>query len=286
MPAIRPHAGPRRPPYLSTLLAGTCVLTLLGVFSLALLEGRALVTAVRESVAVVIELRPGTQATDRDAFSAWLSGQPFLKPGSVVYIDREAGARLLAADLGEDLLDYQLENPLRDVFTVNLREEFVTPAQIVNCRNAIAARTAVLDVVVQEDLVRALATRLEGLSWIGASFGLLLLAGVAFLVLNTTRLALQAQAGVIRNMELVGASWGFISRPFLTKATLHGLLSGVSAAGLTLAVGYSVFYSWPALWVAIPTPQLIALSLWLLVLAISLNFAATFVIVRQTLKLR
>ena len=38
-------------------------------------------------------------------------------------------------------------------------------------------------------------------------------------------------------MELVGASWEFISRPYLLRSVWHGLLSGLLAVGgLTLVV--------------------------------------------------
>ncbi|MDV7401692.1 hypothetical protein RZS08_60295, partial [Arthrospira platensis SPKY1] len=69
---------------------------------------------------------------------------------------------------------------------------------------------------------------------------LLLFIGIAVaLIHNTVRLALFANRFVIKNMELVGASWEFISRPFLRRALWQGLLSGaIASAGLLF------FYLW------------------------------------------
>jgi len=56
------------------------------------------------------------------------------------------------------------------------------------------------------------------------------------LIHNTIRLALYSNRFIIKNMELVGASWGFISRPYIQKSIWHGIVSAILAIGALLLV--------------------------------------------------
>ena len=61
----------------------------------------------------------------------------------------------------------------------------------------------------------------------------LLLTFVSFsLINNTVRLSIYSSRFLIHTMKLVGASWGFIRRPFMRQ----GLLVGVVAALIAIAV--------------------------------------------------
>ena len=55
---------------------------------------------------------------------------------------------------------------------------------------------------------------------------------VILLIRNTVRLALYSQRFIIRSMQLVGATRGFISRPFLLRAVGYGLTGGLIASGM------------------------------------------------------
>ncbi|MBC7890688.1 MAG: hypothetical protein H7Y12_00620 [Sphingobacteriaceae bacterium] len=61
--------------------------------------------------------------------------------------------------------------------------------------------------------------------------GLLLLV-IVLLVNNTIKLSLYSQRFLIRSMQLVGATHGFIRKPFLLKGAMQGLLSAGIACGL------------------------------------------------------
>ena len=67
-------------------------------------------------------------------------------------------------------------------------------------------------------------------------FILILVFTVVMLINNTIRLALFSQRFLIRSMQLVGATRGFIRRPFLGRALLFGFLSGVIASLLLFLI--------------------------------------------------
>lgn len=276
----------RRPPYVSTVLATALVLSLVGIYGLTLLQGRELLRELREATTVVIELRPGSDAAGREQLADYLEAQAFVKPGSVTYVSKEDGAQRLQDEFGEGFMEFDLENPLFDLYTFNVAERYVEPGAIARFRSEIDQQSAVLATYVQEDMVNTLTQRVGALAWVGLGLGVVLLAGVMFLIVNTTRLALLAKATLIKNMELVGASWGFISRPFLQQSAWLGMGSGLLAVSTTVGFGAFAKTYLPMAWQTVPVWQYAVLAAVLFALGLLLNVCATWMVVRRTLRLR
>lgn len=68
---------------------------------------------------------------------------------------------------------------------------------------------------------------------------LLIMIAVA-MINNTIRLSLYSKRFTIKTMQLVGATSGFIRRPFVRQALMQGLLSGVIAMALLMIVFFGV----------------------------------------------
>ncbi|MEX2600584.1 MAG: ABC transporter permease [Balneolaceae bacterium] len=79
-------------------------------------------------------------------------------------------------------------------------------------------------------LIRMLESRVQTSAMIGGGLGLLILFVSVILVFNTIRLTIYAKRDLIRAMKLVGATNGFIRRPFLVEGVVQGLIAGGSAA--------------------------------------------------------
>jgi cell division transport system permease protein len=144
----------------------------------------------------------------------------------------------------------------------------------------------VADVYYQETLIEKIASNVRRLGWIAFAAGLVFLAVAVFLIHATIRLALHANRFLIKTQELVGATWHFISRPFLQRALRHGLLSGL----LTVA---ALFVT--QLWLQRRAPELdlflhplwtAGLYLALVLLGVLLNYFSTYYVVRKYLRLR
>ncbi|MEX1010637.1 MAG: permease-like cell division protein FtsX [Balneolaceae bacterium] len=85
-------------------------------------------------------------------------------------------------------------------------------------------------------LLQLIESRIQTTALAGAALGLLILFASIVLVFNTIRLTIYAKRDLIRAMKLVGATNGFIRRPFLMEGVLQGLIAGVMAAGLLYAL--------------------------------------------------
>ena len=82
------------------------------------------------------------------------------------------------------------------------------------------------------DLVDSINNNLFKVGIIMGAFILILIITVIMLINNTIRLALFSQRFLIRSMQLVGATRGFIRKPFLVRAFFFGLLAGIIASAI------------------------------------------------------
>ena len=75
-----------------------------------------------------------------------------------------------------------------------------------------------------------------------------LLTFVSFsLISNTVRLSIYANRFVIHTMKLVGASWGFIRKPFLRQAVLVGVIAAVLANAVLGTGVYALYLAEPGI---------------------------------------
>jgi cell division transport system permease protein len=72
------------------------------------------------------------------------------------------------------------------------------------------------------------------------SVALLLIIIAVAMINNTIRLALYSKRFTIKTMQLVGATGGYIRKPFLWQAILQGIVSAIIGLALLL----TVFYAW------------------------------------------
>jgi cell division transport system permease protein len=70
---------------------------------------------------------------------------------------------------------------------------------------------------------------IRSLGIITLSLGVFLIFAAIALIHNTIRLALYSNRFIIKNQELVGASWEFISRPYIRRGIINGLWSAALA---------------------------------------------------------
>lgn len=147
------------------------------------------------------------------------------------FVPRDEALRQLRASAGLGDLDPVLErNPLPDAFVVDAKA--LDPDQLERMREQMAAWPAVEHV----QLDSAWARRLDALLRVGRLAVLVVAAllGTALVLVtfNTIRLQILTQRDEIEVAKLIGATDGFIRRPFLYFGTLLGLAGGAAGWGI------------------------------------------------------
>ncbi len=226
-----------KPNYFYAVISVALVLFLLGFFALMVLQGQQMIKLSKEKVEIIVELKEDTPQEVREDLAKRLARTQYVKPQSVKFISKEEGAQLMREEFGEEFILLDMPNPLYDVLTFNVKSGYMQPDSLSRIRSVVRELNAVSDVFYQESIAGEIVKNIRKISWLALGLGIFLLFVAFVLIHNTIRLALYANRFIIKNMELVGASWEFISRPYLLRSVWHGLLSGLSAVGgLTLVV--------------------------------------------------
>ena len=275
-----------KPNYLYSIVSMALVLFLLGFFGLVVLQTQKLVKVLKERVNILVEIEPETDSLSLAILLSELKSANYTKTTSVQFISKEEAIQSLQKDFGSDFMNLDLPNPLYDMITFNVESGFMESDFLNQIRINFKDRDYVHDVYYQEGLVNIIAKNVKKLAWLALGFSLLFLIVAVTLIHNTIRLALYSNRFLIKNMELVGASWGFISRPYISKSIWHGILSALLAIAALILVILLMQRSIVELQIKQNIAVYIPLFLCLLLLGVFISGASTWYVINKYLKMR
>ncbi|MDO8369087.1 MAG: permease-like cell division protein FtsX [Saprospiraceae bacterium] len=218
-----------RPNYLYAISSVALVLFVLGFFALMALHGQKLVTMFKEKVDLWMELKPGLAEADVARLVASVRQQPFVKKESVTFITREQAAATMRKDLGDDSMLDDMPDLMRDVVRFNVKAEYLDNQRLIEWREALRQDSMVSDLYFEAANTSNVGENIRSLGVITLALGVFLIFAAIALIHNTIRLALYSNRFIIKNQELVGASWEFISRPYIQRGIINGLWSAAIA---------------------------------------------------------
>lgn len=226
--------------FVSVLFSTTLSLFIVGLFGVIVIQAKTLTSIIRENIEIQIFLHTNITEENNKRIGELLKSKPYVlekEEGKMIhYISRDEAAATFLMDTGEDFTKFLDDNPLRDSYTFSVKEEFQTAEQIGEIVEEMESLDGVFEVTYMNDLVESINQNLMKVSMVLGAFILILIVTVIMLINNTIRLALYSQRFLIRSMQLVGATKGFIRKPFLTRSFGYGALAGVFASALLLGL--------------------------------------------------
>ena len=180
-------------------------------------------------------------------------------------------------------MDY---NPLSASIEIKLRSDYANTDSLEYIKERIGRNAIVKDIVYQQELIDAVNRNIGRISlWLLGLAALLLLISFA-LINNTIKLTIYSKRFLIHTMKLVGASWGFIRRPFLWRNFWIGFLAAVMADGLLWGAAAWVVTCEPGL-VQVVTPEVLLLvSGVLLVLGVLITTVCALLSINKYLRMK
>lgn len=226
--------------FASVLFSTTLSLFILGLFGVIVIQAKTLTSLIRENIEIQVFLNKDLTVEQKMSIRRTLEAKPYVlrkddKTG-VTFISKDEAAKEFLKDTGEDFTQFLDDNPLRDSYTVAISEDYQTAESMEQIVGEIREMPGVFEVTYIADLVESINKNLFKVALVMGGFILILVFTVVMLINNTIRLALFSQRFLIRSMQLVGATRGFIRRPFLGRALLFGFLSGVIASLLLFLI--------------------------------------------------
>lgn len=224
--------------WITSLTSITLVLILLGMLSFILINSKKLSDYVREKIGFTLVLADDLRETEIIRLQKILSAGDFVK--SVNYIDKESAAKELTKELGEDFQGFLGYNPLFASLDIKLNAAYTHTDSLQILEQKFLEYPQVTEVYYQKNLVTLINENVKRIS-----LALLILSGLLTfiffgLINNTIRLLIYSQRFTINTMQMVGASKGFIRKPFLIKTMFLGALGGILAN--SVLIGSIYFY--------------------------------------------
>lgn len=218
--------------FITAAISTTLVLVLLGTIVLFVITAQNLSTFVKENINISVLISDEMDSLSIKKMEAALKQSPYAK--SVEYISKEDALKEEIIAQGIDPTEFIGMNPYTASFEIKINADHANPDSINAAVKRLKGNSDVVDVIYSKDLIKSVNDNIRKVSII-----LLIIAAlftyISFaLINNTVRLTIFSKRFIINTMKLVGASWGFIRRPFLTQSFTLGIASAIFADGLII----------------------------------------------------
>lgn len=219
----------------STVISITLVLLLLGLLLTVEYHSYRATHDAQERITYKVDLVTDITEEQAIVISDSIAALPYVK--HVDYISKEEAAEIFSEEMGEDFVGFIGYNPLYPSLMVNFNANRLPDNSsdlLDEFTQQLSEQELVTGVVYQENVVNQLNKLFYNVTWFLILFVALLLVICILMIRSTIRLSLYTQRETIHTMRMVGATNGFVARPFVRKSLLQGLLGGVFADLLLL----------------------------------------------------
>ncbi len=280
----------KRSGYLYTFISLTLIQFLFGIFAVFLIAGQALTNQLKEQVRLIVEIKPGTTENEIHELRGWLARKEFVLAESISFTDKEQALQMLRDDLGSESREAMdalgLINPLYDILTFSVQADYVQDEFMQQLQLEIREHESVYDVYFQQSLVEVISLNIQRIGIIGIGLALLVLMLTISMITSTVRLSMYANRFLIKNMQMVGAPWSFIRRPYMRKAMAQSLMSSVFALALIVLVLYWINENVGFVFDFLPLHFLAAGALAIVLTGLLITLLATRLSVQKYLRLK
>ena len=143
----------------------------------------------------------------------------------------------------------------------------------------------VADVAYQVDLMDSVNRNLTKMNLLLLVIAALLTFVSFALISNFVRLSVYSRRFLIHTMKLVGASWGFIRRPFMKQGLVVGIIAALLAIAVLGVCVYGLYYYEPNMMVVITWRELVITAVAVLLFGIIITSVSAYISVNRFLKM-
>jgi cell division transport system permease protein len=133
------------------------------------------------------------------------------------------------------------ENPFKNCLILGIKDEFKNEASFKKIVSEIQARPEVYEVTYPNTFLGSLLGKIQAVGYVGLLLISLLTLFIYLQLANSIRLHIHGNRVLIKTMQLLGSTNGFIQKPYLLNALLVGFLGGF--IGFVLADGAFYYFS-------------------------------------------
>lgn len=269
---------------ITVVVSLSLVLFMLAMAGWVMMNAKKVKDHLKENIGFQIYLKETTTTADVEKLRKELDAAVYVK--SAVYKSREEAAEEMKKETGDDFISFLGYNPLPTSINVNLKSDYANADSVAWIEKEITANRNVKEVVYQKVLIDNVNSNARKMG-LGILFfaGLLIIIALA-LINNTIRLSIYSKRFLIRTMYLVGATQGFIRKPFILKGIRNGVISAILAMFMLGGFIYVITRYIPELLEVQDQDWLLLLAGVILVLGVIISGLSSALAVRRYLRLK
>lgn len=224
---------------------------LLGLVAMVSLAGRGISDDVRRNLGFIVRMEHDVAPEHINTVKKVLAHAPY----TAQYVYSSASDIMVeeSAALGEDISQLLEVNPYSGEFDVKMKPLYANYDSIISVAAQVETLPGVDEVITESDVIRDVDRSFNRIGLILLlSAGLLLI--ISFVLINNTvSLSIYSRRFLIHTMRLVGATAGFIRRPFVRAGCVNGFIAGLIACGALAGIRtYAAQYEADAIDASLP----------------------------------
>jgi cell division transport system permease protein len=223
------------PNYIYSIIGVALVLLIMGMMGWFILNTRGIEKAMKEDVRISAYLR--TMNKDSiESIRTFIEAQPFAI--NVKYINKETAKAMWNEGNNEDWAKILDANPLPESIDFYVKESFVNKDSLLVIKDRIFAEYSnqITEINYPPTLISNMDKAVKQIEIVLLIFSIVLAILVIFIIDNTIKLSMFSNRFLIKTMQMVGATRGFILKPMSLRAILYGFISAIIAIAILLAM--------------------------------------------------
>lgn len=224
--------------YINAILVTGLALLMLGIMSILFISFKYEEANIKEDLVISAYLKDGLTQADIDKLTKKLTGNPSVQ--SIRYISKDEAMEIFKDKFNEDPSEILEDvNPLPASMDISLQASSVNVDSIAQFREMLQLYPEITHTRANEALISSVDTDLKVAGFIIAGLSILFLVIAIAIIDKTIRLSMYSNRFLVRSMQLVGATRGFITGPYVRRSVINGMVSAAVALFiLMLAVIY------------------------------------------------
>lgn len=269
--------------YFISLISMILVLFVLGMYALMVVFTDSMLDYVKENIGFEIVIKNKVKEDDINKLKNELSKKDYVK--SVEYISKEEATNRMKEELGEDFLQWlgDVENPLLPSLDVRFIADYANSDSMAMVEKWVGKKSIVKEVIYQKSLTNTINNNIGKIKIILFALSLVLLMIAISLISHTIRLSVYSRRFTVRTMQLVGATYGFIMKPFVKTYMLQGLIASIITLILMTVILYGTADYLPVIDFSTTNTDIIIIYISMLILSLLLTSFSTIFSMRRYL---
>ena len=269
--------------YVSITVIMSIVLFLFGFFGIFFISSNSIANSFKEDFSLSIFFKENAKKIEIIQLQNELLMSSYIQ--KLKYISKDDALLIMKEEYGQDFIQELGFNPLVNSIDINLKSEFVEASSLDSISTIISKKKYVDEITYDKNLINSINYNIRRVSlWLMPS--IVILSIITFLVINSSiRLSIYSNRQLIKTMQLVGATKGFIRRPFIRTNILLSIISSfISISTLILLIYYiDLNISFVE---NIKLQSLLMLFIIIISLGLIISYISTFLATQNILKIK